>query len=204
MQEDASVSDERMQRLSSSTALGALRRLQLLTGHKVSTTNVTDEGEDAMESRLEAGSKAPSFSLLDQEGRKVTLKGFAGRKTLVYFYPKANTPGCTKQSCGLRDVRDDIGDTVILGISPDEPESQKKFDEKHGLGFPLLSDVDHATAEAYGVWGERSLYGKKFMGIIRSAFLIDEKGLVESAWYKISPDDTPKKLVAALKGSAKR
>lgn len=147
---------------------------------------------------LEPGAKAPAFSLPDQNGNTVTLKQFAGRKVLVYFYPKADTPGCTAQSCGLRDVAGDIGDTAIIGISPDLPEKQKKFDDKYGLGFPLLSDPDHKVAEAYGVWGEKKLYGKAYMGIIRSAFLIDEKGKIEQAWYKVSPKDTPKNLLKAL------
>src|SRR3954463_10789248 len=147
---------------------------------------------------LEAGDKAPTFTLEDQSGAKVKLSGFKGRKVLVYFYPKADTPGCTKQSCHLRDIAGDIGDTAILGISPDLPEKQKKFDDKYSLGFPLLSDPEHKVAEAYGVWGEKKLYGRAFMGIIRSAFLIDEKGKVESAWYKVSPKDTPKNLLKAL------
>ena len=146
------------------------------------------------------GAKAPLFNLLDQDGEKVRLSGFKGRKVLVYFYPKADTPGCTTQSCGLRDISGEIGDTVILGISPDPPAKQKKFDEKYSLGFPLLSDEDHAVAEAYGAWGEKSMYGKKYMGIIRSAFLVDEKGKIAEAWPKISPKDTPKNLLAALAG----
>jgi peroxiredoxin Q/BCP len=151
------------------------------------------------EKKLSPGDRAPAFALVDQSGAKVRLSSFKGRKVLVYFYPKADTPGCTQQACGLRDILDDIGDTAVVGISPDAPEKQKKFDDKYGLGFPLLSDPDHATAEAYGVWGEKSLYGRKFMGIIRSAFLVDEKGKLEQVWYKISPKDTPKKLLLALK-----
>jgi peroxiredoxin Q/BCP len=145
-----------------------------------------------------AGDRAPAFNLLDQRGDKVRLSSFKGRKVLVYFYPKADTPGCTTQSCGLRDIADDIGDTVILGISPDLPAKLAKFDEKYGLGFTLLSDPDHVTAEAYGVWGEKSMYGKKYFGIIRSAFLIDEKGKVVAAWPKVSPKDTPTNLLRAL------
>jgi thioredoxin-dependent peroxiredoxin len=117
---------------------------------------------------------------------------------LVYFYPKADTPGCTTQACGLRDVLGDIGDTAVLGISPDKPVKQKRFDEKYGLGFPLLSDEDHAVAEAYGAWGEKSMYGRKYMGIVRSAFLVDEDGNLAEAWPKISPKDTPTKLLKAL------
>ncbi|WP_208027931.1 thioredoxin-dependent thiol peroxidase [Rhabdothermincola sediminis] len=151
-----------------------------------------------MSTHLAPGDKAPAFTLVDQHGNKVKLSDFKGRKVLVYFYPKADTPGCTAQSCGLRDVAGDIGDTAIVGISPDEPARQKKFDEKYSLGFPLLADTDHAVAERYGVWGEKSMYGKKYLGIIRSAFLIDESGRIAEAWYKISPKDTPVRLTQAL------
>ena len=126
------------------------------------------------------------------------LSEFKGQRVLVYFYPKADTGGCTAQACGLRDIAGDIGDTVILGISPDAPDKLAKFESKYSLGFTLLSDPDHAVADAWGTWGEKSLYGRKYMGVIRSAFLIDEKGKIAEAWYKISPKDTPKKLLAAL------
>ena len=110
---------------------------------------------------LKAGDPAPDFALEDQHGNTVKLPDFRGRKVLVYFFPRADTPGCTQQSCGLRDVRDQIGDTAIVGISPDKPAAQKKFDTKYGLGFTLLADEDHAVAEAFGAWGEKSMYGKK-------------------------------------------
>jgi peroxiredoxin Q/BCP len=147
---------------------------------------------------VKVGDKAPDFSLLDQNGEPFALAGLKGRKVLVYFYPRADTPGCTTQSCGLRDVLGDIGDTAVVGISPDTPAKQKKFDDKYGLGFPLLADEDHAVAESYGAWGEKKNYGRTYMGIIRSAFLIDEDGDLAEAWPKISPKDTPKKLLAAL------
>src|SRR4051812_49978193 len=118
--------------------------------------------------QLAPGDKAPAFHLADQSGDKVRLSAFKGEKVLVFFYPKADTPGCTTQACGLRDVAADIGDTVILGISPDKPAKQAKFDEKYSLGFPLLADEDHAVAEAYEVWKEKSMYGRKYMGIERS------------------------------------
>lgn len=146
----------------------------------------------------EPGTRAPAFTLLDQNGEKVALTGLKGRKVLVYFYPKADTPGCTTQSCGLRDIADEVGGTAIIGISPDQPDKLKKFDEKHSLGFTLLSDPEHKVAEKYGVWGEKSMYGRKYMGIIRSAFLIDEQGKIAEAWPKISPKDTPKQLLKAL------
>ena len=147
---------------------------------------------------LRPGDPAPPFTLFDQAGRPVSLSDFAGRKVLVYFYPKADTPGCTAQSCALRDVAGQVGDTAIVGISPDPPGRQARFDQKYGLGFPLLADEDHAVAEAYGAWGERSMYGKRYMGIIRSAFLIDEDGRLAHAWPKVSPKDTAPKLLAAL------
>ena len=147
---------------------------------------------------LKPGDKAPAFTLLDQDENKVKLSNFKGHKVLVYFYPKADTPGCTKQACGLRDVMPKVGDTVVLGISPDKPGKQKKFDEKYSLGFPLLADEDHAVAEAFDVWTEKSMYGRKYMGILRSAFLIDEKGKIENAWYKISPQDTASNLLEAV------
>ena len=147
---------------------------------------------------LKAGDPAPDFALTDQHGNTVRLSDLRGRKVLVYFYPRADTPGCTTQACGLRDVAGQVGDTAIIGISPDKPAAQQKFDTKYGLGFPLLSDPDHAVADAFGAWGERSMYGKKYMGIVRSAFLIDEQGKVEQAWVKISPKDTPTNLLKAL------
>ena len=147
-----------------------------------------------------AGDPAPAFELSDQDGNTVSLTDFSGRKVLVYFYPKADTPGCTTQACGLRDVLGDIGDTAVLGISPDKPAKQKRFDDKYNLGFPLLADEDHAVAESYGAWGEKSMYGRTYMGIIRSAFLVDEKGELAEVWPKISPKDTPKNLLKALGG----
>ncbi len=145
-----------------------------------------------------AGSRAPAFNLRDQTGTKLRLSSFKGRKVLVYFYPKADTPGCTTQACGLRDIAEEVGDTVIVGISPDEPEKLAKFDAKHSLGFTLLSDPDHSVAESYGAWGEKKMYGRSYEGVIRSAFLVDEQGKLVEAWPKISPKDTPKKLLQAL------
>ncbi len=144
------------------------------------------------------GKKAPAFTLPDQNDAKVTLSKLKGRKVLVYFYPKADTPGCTTQACALRDIAGQVGDTVIIGISPDKPAKLKKFDDKYGLGFTLLGDEDHAIAEKYGVWVMKKNYGKEYMGVQRSAFLIDEDGKVAKAWPKISPADTPKNLLNAL------
>jgi len=147
---------------------------------------------------LKSGDKAPAISLLDQHGKKVSLKDYAKKRVLVYFYPKADTPGCTVQSCLLRDIKKKIGTTAIVGVSPDEPTKQLKFDKKYGLGFTLLADTDHKVAKAYKVWKKKSMYGREYMGIERSAFLIDEKGKILNAWYKISPKDTPTNLLEAL------
>jgi peroxiredoxin Q/BCP len=147
---------------------------------------------------LNRGDKAPAITLKDQSGGTVKLSDFKGRKLLVYFYPRADTPGCTTQACGLRDILGQIGDTAVVGISPDPPARQAKFDTKYSLGFPLLADEDHKVAEAYGVWREKTNYGRKYMGIERSAFLVDEKGKLAEVWYKVSPKDTPTHLLRAL------
>jgi peroxiredoxin Q/BCP len=152
--------------------------------------------------RLQPGDPAPPFSLRDQNGNTVSLSDHAGRKLLVYFYPEADTSGCTKQSCAVRDARTEFGSlgVDVVGISPDEPGEQGKFDRKYGLGFPLLADTDHAVADAYGVWGEKTLYGRTYMGIVRSSFLIDEDGKVARAWYKVKPEDTVPNALEALAG----
>jgi peroxiredoxin Q/BCP len=151
--------------------------------------------------KLKPGDKAPDFALSDQRGKTVKLKDYRGKHVVVYFYPKADTPGCTTQSCEVRDARPALGrlKTAAVGISPDKPERQKKFDDKYGLKFPLLADEDHKVAQAWGVWGDKSMYGKKFKGIIRSAFLVDDKGKIADAFYKVSPKDTVPKVLEALK-----
>ena len=150
--------------------------------------------------QLTRGDEAPSFSLPDQNGHTVALTDFKGRKVLVYFYPEADTPGCTVQSCSVRDHRQDLANlgVDVVGISPDAPEDQKRFDEKYGLGFPLLGDEKRDTIEAYGVWGEKTYSGRKYEGIIRSSFLIGEDGKVLEAWYGVKPDQTVPKAQAAL------
>jgi peroxiredoxin Q/BCP len=150
--------------------------------------------------QLKPGDRAPEFDLKDQQGNDVKLADFKGKKVLLFFYPKALTSGCTKQACSVRDARTEFADLGVaaLGISPDPLDLQKKFDTKHSLGYPLLSDPDHAVAEAYGVWGEKSMYGKKYFGIVRSSFLIDENGMLIQAWYKVSPEQTVPKAREAL------
>jgi peroxiredoxin Q/BCP len=150
--------------------------------------------------KLAVGDKAPDFSLVDQQGRTVRLADFAGRKLLVYFYPRADTPGCTRQSCSVRDARADLEELGVaaVGVSPDPPARLQKFDGKYGLGFPLLSDPDHAVAEAWGAWGEKTMYGKKAQGIVRSSFVVDEQGRIAQAAYNVKPEDTVPGARAAI------
>jgi len=150
---------------------------------------------------LASGDAAPPFSLIDQHGNTVRLEDFRGRKVLVYFYPEADTPGCTRQSCDLRDRRQDLArmGLDIVGISPDLPDKQLAFDQKYELGFPLLSDLDHSVAEAYGAWGEKTKRsGETYFGIIRSSFLVDDDGRIEYAWSPVRPEDTVPNALAAL------
>jgi peroxiredoxin Q/BCP len=149
---------------------------------------------------LQPGDDAPAFALTDQHGDTVTLEDYRGRKLLVYFYPEADTPGCTTQSCDLRDHRQEFAGlgVEVVGISPDEPTKQLAFDEKYSLGFPLLADTDHAVAEAWGTWGEKVYKGETYVGIIRSSFLVDGDGRIEQAWYKVKPVDTVPNAQAAL------
>ena len=151
---------------------------------------------------IESGRKAPAFSLKDQEGKTHKLSDYAGKPLVVYFYPKDDTPGCTKETCDFRDRLPQFkkGQAAVVGVSILDEKSKAKFAEKYSLTFPLLADADHAVIDKYGAWQEKSMYGKKYMGILRSAFLIDEKGKIEQAWYKISPKDTPTKLLEALGG----
>lgn len=147
--------------------------------------------------RLDPGDTAPPFELADQRERRVSLADLRGRKVLVYFYPEADTPGCTTQSCSLRDHRQDLAGigAEVIGISPDTPDKQLAFDRKYGLGFPLLSDPRHEVAEAWGAWGEKKRGG---IGIIRSSFLVDEEGRIERTWYGVTPQDTVPNALAAL------
>jgi thioredoxin-dependent peroxiredoxin len=147
---------------------------------------------------LTEGHPAPDVALLNHNGESVDITTFRGKNVLVYFYPKADTPGCTQQACLLRDARPQLGDTVVLGISPDKVPALARFRTKYDLDFDLLSDVDHTVAEAFGVWQEKKNYGKTYMGVQRSAFLVGPDGKVTHAWPTISPKDTPTNLVAAL------
>ena len=149
--------------------------------------------------QLKLGDKAPDFTLLDQRADKLSLsKARKGHKVLVYFYPKADTPGCTTQACGLRDILRDIGDTAVIGISPDSPTRQAKFDTKYGLGFPLLADEDHAVAEAYGVWKEKSMYGRKYMGIERTTYIIGKDGTITHVFPKVKVGEHEEEVLEAL------
>ena len=151
--------------------------------------------------KLEKGVKCPEFKLLNQNGETITEKSFQGKKVLIYFYPKAMTPGCTIQSCNVRNVLSEFSENniVAIGISADSPTRQKKFDDKYSLGFTLLSDDNHTVAEAFDVWVEKSILGIKYMGTIRSSFLVDEDGIIIEAWYKVSPKNTVANVMKILK-----
>jgi thioredoxin-dependent peroxiredoxin len=157
---------------------------------KSNTMTAVEKGKDM--AKIKIGDVAPAFDLMDQNGSKVNLKSFVGKKVLVYFYPKAGTPGCTKQACSLRDTMTELNKVGInvVGISPDAPDSQKKFADKNKLPFPLLYDSDLKVAESYGALGEKMVKGKASTGIIRSSFLIGEDGTISNVWYKVKPEKT--------------
>ena len=146
------------------------------------------------------GAPAPDFELVSDAGERVRLSDLRGKPVVVYFYPKDDTPGCTKQACGIRDAWDDFRarGAEVLGISPDDESSHVKFKRKHGLPFTLLADPDHATAEAYGVWGEKSFAGRKYMGVERSTFVIDREGNVVKAMRRVKPDTHAAQVLEAL------
>ena len=137
---------------------------------------------------LTEGTKAPLFTLADQDGSNVSLSDFRGQKVVLYFYPKDNTPGCTKEACSIRDNMPDFSrlNVKIFGVSRDSGESHRKFIEKQNLNFTLLSDPEHKVMEEYGAWGEKTLYGKKSMGVIRSTFVINEDGVIEKVYKKVN------------------
>lgn len=149
---------------------------------------------------LRSGDVAPDFALPDQDGETIRLEDYRGKKLLVYFYPEADTPGCTTQSCDLRDHRQELAQIGldVVGISPDSPQKQLAFDKKYGLGFPLLSDEDHAVSTAWGTWVEKHRGGHTYLGILRSSFLVDEEGRIERAWSPVTPEDTVPNALAAI------
>lgn len=146
------------------------------------------------------GDKAPDFTLLDQDGNPVSLAGLRGTTVVLYFYPKVDTPGCTTQACSVRDHRSDYqrAGAVVLGVSPDPVEEIAAFDQKYGLGFPLLSDAEHSVAEAYGVWVEKSMYGRTYMGMERSTFVIDPDGVVQEVFRKVKPSEHDDLVLAVV------
>ncbi len=150
--------------------------------------------------KLQKGDAAPPFSIKNQDNNYISCDNYKGNFVLLYFYPKADTPGCTKQACSIRDNGKELEEKgiVALGISPDKPEKLQKFDSKYTLGFTLLSDPDHEVAEKYGVWGEKKMYGRTYMGIIRSSFLIGPDGKIIQAWYKVKPDQTVPNALQAM------
>jgi peroxiredoxin Q/BCP len=151
---------------------------------------------------LSVGDPAPEFTLQADTGETISSADLRGSRVVVYFYPKDDTPGCTRQACAIRDSWGDFesANAEVFGISPDGVDSHRKFREKFSLPFRLLADTDHGVAEAFGVWGERTNYGKTYMGIVRSSFVIDEEGRIAAAAYNVKPEDTTPKALAALAG----
>ena len=149
---------------------------------------------------LEVGTKAPDFTLPDQNGNPVALSSFRGKKVILYFYPKDMTSGCTKQACGFAELYPQFRekDAVVLGVSKDSAASHKKFEEKYNLPFTLLSDPELTAIQAYDVWKEKNMYGRKTMGVVRTTYLIDEKGVIVKALGKIKPADNPKQMLDLL------
>ncbi|MBU0929329.1 MAG: thioredoxin-dependent thiol peroxidase [Spirochaetes bacterium] len=149
---------------------------------------------------LAEGSLAPDFTLQDDEGKPVSLSSYRGKTVVVYFYPKDDTPGCTKEACGFRDAYDLFlaKGAVVIGVSPDKPASHGRFRAKHGLPFVLLADPEHSVLEAYGAWGEKSMYGKKYMGVVRSTVVVAPDGSVLKAFPKVSPEGHAAEILAEL------
>ena len=150
--------------------------------------------------KLDTGDKAPGFTLPDQDGKAVSLQDFAGSPVVVYFYPRDDTPGCTKEACQFNDNLQAFAraKVTVLGISADSADKHRKFRSKYGLTFPLLTDADHAVGEAYGAWGEKTLYGTKSIGVIRSTFLIGADGTITRAWYHVKADGHAAKVLAEV------
>ena len=152
--------------------------------------------------KLDAGDIAPGFTLPDQDGKPVSLADFAGKQVVVYFYPRDDTPGCTKEACQFNDnlAAFKKAKVPVLGISADTAAKHQKFREKYGLKFPLLTDADHEVGEAYGAWGEKTLYGKKTIGVIRSTFLIAADGTIARPWYHVKSDGHAAKVLEEVQG----
>lgn len=148
------------------------------------------------------GDKAPGFSLASSTGQEISLAGLTGKKVVLYFYPKDDTPGCTKEACGFRDLNKDIADAgaVVLGVSADGIESHDRFIEKFALNFPLLADEEKSVAKAYGAWGEKEVGGKTVIGMIRKTFLIDEAGRIQKIWRQVTPEGHAEEVLEAIKG----
>lgn len=151
---------------------------------------------------IEVGQKAPEFSIKNAQGEVVSLKDFTGKKVVLYFYPKDDTPGCTKEACNFRDFHSEFEtlNTIVIGVSPDNQSSHVKFATKYNLPFILLADTEHSVAETYGAWGEKSMYGKKYFGIIRSTFVIDENGMIVKVYPKVKPEKHGEEILQFLKG----
>ena len=147
---------------------------------------------------LKEGDRFPEFSLQDQDGKTVTNADLMGQKTVVYFYPKDDTPGCTVEACEFRDMAPSFPNARVIGVSPDKPRAHVKFIAKFNLNFTLLADTEHKLAEDCGVWVEKSMYGKKYMGVERSTFLLDEEGQVLKIWRKVKPEGHAKEVASAL------
>ena len=156
-------------------------------------------------SLLAVGTQAPDFTTTDQDGKKRSLSDFKGKRVILYFYPKDNTSGCTKEACAFRDHFDEFRrlGVEILGVSVDSEKSHQSFVQKHGLPFTLLADTDKRLVEAYGVWGEKRLYGKKYMGTNRVTYLIDEGGMIAAVFPKVKPDTHAEEILAILQGKGK-
>ena len=149
---------------------------------------------------LNPGDPAPDFTLSDQDGNEVTLSGLRGKTVVLYFYPKADTPGCTTQACGVRDHKADYAaaDAVVLGVSPDAVKAVSKFDQKFGLGFPLLADEGHKVAEQYGVWVKKNRYGREYMGNERTTFVVAPDGTIKDILHKVKPAEHDNLVLAAI------
>ncbi|HEX6507345.1 MAG TPA: thioredoxin-dependent thiol peroxidase [Chloroflexota bacterium] len=150
---------------------------------------------------LAEGDIAPDFSLPESGGRTRSLRDLRGKNVVLYFYPKDDTSGCTKEACGFRDEYPDFSgsDAIVLGVSPDEVRAHDKFASKYGLPFPLLADVDHRVSESYGAWGQKSLYGRKYMGILRNTYLIGPDGRIRKIWRNVKPKDHAAEVLRALR-----